>query len=442
MPAQTNPVNPRASRVALPLVITLFFLWALTSNLLPTLIPHLKKACQLDDLQSAFIDSAYWIAYFAMALPAALLMKKYSYKTGIICGLIVAAIGAACFYPAAEIRQFPVFLLALFLMASGMTFLETAANPYMTVLGTPETASQRLNFAQAFNGLGAFISAFFLSKIILSGIDYTPEQLNSMTPAALEHYLMSEATRVQVPYLAIAIVLLLVALLFYLVKLPAVTEEKESSLNFNFSVFKHRHFRSGVAAQFFYVGAQVCISSFFIRYTKYSSGLTEAEINNHHYLGYLLLCFMIGRYVGTFLMTRVQARYLLVIYSLCNILLLAYCVFIGGRTGMFAMMGVEFFMSIMFPTIFALGIRDLGNQTKIGSSFMVMSIVGGAIIPLALGYISRRSTIQWAYMVPLACFFVTLYFGAKGYKTDPRGLEKTDIRETELDNLLKTPEVL
>jgi FHS family L-fucose permease-like MFS transporter len=401
---------------ALVLVITLFFLWALTSNLLPTLIPHLKKACQLDDLQSAFIDSAYWVAYFVMAIPAALIMRKYSYKTGIICGLVIAAIGAACFYPAAEIRQFSVFLGALFLMASGMTFLETAANPYITILGDPETSSQRLNFAQAFNGLGAFVSAFFLNKIILSGVDYTDEQLNAMQPTALENYLSGEAHRVQMPYLAIAGVLLLVALLFYVTKLPHVPEEKTTSFKIDFTVFKHRHFTHGVIAQFFYVGAQVCISSFFIRYTKYTSGLSEAEVTNHHYLGYMLLCFMIGRYVGAFLMTKIKAQYLLTFYSACNILLLAYCVFVGGKFGLYAMMGVEFFMSIMFPTIFALGIKDLGGQTKIGSSFMVMSIVGGALIPLALGYMSRNINIQIAYSVPLICFFVILYYGWKGYK--------------------------
>jgi FHS family L-fucose permease-like MFS transporter len=406
----------KKTSVALILVITLFFLWALTSNLLPTLIPHLKKACQLDDLQSAFIDSAYWVAYFVMAIPAALIMRKYSYKTGIICGLVIAAIGAACFYPAAEIRRFDVFLGALFLMASGMTFLETAANPYITVLGNPETSSQRLNFAQAFNGLGAFVSAFFLNQIILSGIDYTPVQLNAMKRAALQNYLSTEAHRVQMPYLAIAGVLLVVAFLFIITKLPHVPEEKAASFKIDFSVFKRKHFLNGVVAQFFYVGAQVCISSFFIRYTKYTSGMSEADVTNHHYLGYLLLCFMVGRYVGTFLMTKIKPQHLLTFYSACNILLLAYCVFIGGKFGLYAMMGVEFFMSIMFPTIFALGIKDLGNQTKIGSSFMVMSIVGGALVPLALGYISRNANIQIAYIVPLICFFMILYFGLKGYK--------------------------
>jgi FHS family L-fucose permease-like MFS transporter len=245
--------------LALALIISLFFLWALTSNLLPSLIPHLKKACRLDDLQSAFIDSAYWIAYFLVAIPAALVMRKFSYKTGIIAGLVIAAIGALLFFPAAETRQFPVFLGALFLMASGMTFLETAANPFITILGDEKTASQRLNFAQAFNGLGAFVAAFFLSKMILSGTVHSEEALNAMTPDALNTYLASEAERVKLPYIGIALVLLFVAALFYFVRLPHVSEEKDESLKIDTSVFKYRHFNNALIAQFAYVGGQVCI---------------------------------------------------------------------------------------------------------------------------------------------------------------------------------------
>jgi FHS family L-fucose permease-like MFS transporter len=406
--------KPKANTAALVLIISLFFLWALTSNLLPSLIPHLKKACQLNDFQSAFIDSAYWVAYFVMALPAANVMRRFSYKTGIISGLIIAAIGALLFYPAAETRQFGFFLGALFLVASGMTFLETAANPYITVLGSPETSSQRLNFAQAFNGLGAFVSAYFLSKLVLSGIEHTDAELSAMSPDALAAYLASEADRVKLPYIGIAIILLLVAVLFFIVKLPKVHEEK-GSFKLDLSVFRHKHFTSGVIAQFFYVGAQVCVSSFFIRYSRYSAGIDELTATD--YLGYLLLCFMIGRYVGTFLMRSIAPHKLLTFYSACNILLLIYCTFVGGKAGVFSMMGVEFFMSIMFPTIFALGIKDLGDETKIGSSYMVMSIVGGAIIPLALGYIARNFNMQLAYIVPLICFFFVFYFGIKGYKT-------------------------
>ncbi|HEX4849638.1 MAG TPA: MFS transporter, partial [Puia sp.] len=270
---ETLTAKKQNVRFAFALMVSLFFLWALTSNLLPTLIPHLKKACQLDYLQSSFIDFAYWVGYFVTAIPAAMIMRKYSYKTGIICGLIIAGIGAASFYPAAEARQFGLFLAALFIMACGMAFLETAANPYMTILGTPETSSQRLNFAQAFNGLGAFISTFFISPLILSGIDYSNEQLSKMAPSNLENYLHSESSRVQLPYLTIAAILFVVAILFFFTRFPAVPEEKESSFHIDTTVFRHKHFTRGVIAQFFYVGAQVCISSFFIPFAKYSAHL-------------------------------------------------------------------------------------------------------------------------------------------------------------------------
>lgn len=411
-----------SNKLALVLIISLFFLWALTGNLLPSLIPHLKKACQLNDFQSAFIDSAYWIAYFLVAIPAAIVMRRTSYKTGIIAGLVMAAIGAICFYPAAETRQFGMFLGALFLIASGMTFLETAANPYITILGDEKTSTQRLNFAQAFNGLGAFVAAFFLSKIVLSGTEYSAEQIAVLEAnGTLQQYLASEADRVKLPYLGIAAVLLLVALMIYLVKLPDVKEEKDVSFKLDFSVFRIPHFRNGVIAQFFYVGAQVCISSFFIRYCSYSAGIAETEATN--YLGYLLLCFMLGRYVGTFLMQKISPQVLLAIYSAINILLMIYIVMVGGRIGVYAFLGVEFFMSIMFPTIFALGIKNLGSHTKMASSYMVMSIVGGALIPLALGYISSEVNIQVAYAVPLVCFFVILYYGWKGYKVNEAAVE-------------------
>lgn len=408
--------NTKAStKTALVLIISLFFLWALTGNLLPSLIPHLKKACQLNDFQSAFIDSAYWIAYFFAAIPAALLMRRTSYKTGIIAGLVIAAIGAFCFYPAADARQFGYFLGALFLIATGMTFLETAANPYISILGDEKSSAQRLNFAQAFNGLGAFVAAFFLSKIVLSGTEYTEDQIQALAASGeLEQYLVAEANRVKMPYVAIGAVLLMVAILIYLVPLPDVKEEKDHSFSLDLSVFKLPHFRNAVIAQFFYVGAQVCISSFFIRYCKFSANIGETDATN--YLGYLLLFFMLGRYVGTFLMQKIAASRLLTIFSSMSVLLLLYIVLVGGYYAVYAFMGVEFFMSIMFPTIFALGIKNLGQQTKMASSFMVMSIVGGALIPLVLGYVALTINIQTAYVVPLLCFVVIVYFGWKGHQ--------------------------
>jgi FHS family L-fucose permease-like MFS transporter len=407
--------------VPLILVTSLFFLWALTANLIPTLIPHLKKACRLTDFQSAFIDSAYWIAYFIIAIPAGYVMEKLGYKKAIIIGLLIAAVGTFLFYPAAELRTFSFFLAALFVVASGMAFLETAANPYMTILGSPETAAQRLNFAQAFNGLGAFVAAFFLSKIILSGREISDATLSSMTPEAANQLLTHEAKSVQMPYVIIGIILVLVAVVFMITTFPA--EKKavivDNSSTKKFNIFEHKQLLNGIFAQFFYVGAQVCISSFFIRYTKHAAGLDELGAAN--YLGYLLLGFMIGRYVGTFIMQYVKPALLLTIYSIINIMLLCFIVFIGGSISIYALIGVEFFMSIMFPTIFSLAIKGLGEHTKKASSYLVMSIVGGAILPVIMGRVSDATNIQYAYLVPTVGFMVVLYFAIRnsGSKTQP-----------------------
>jgi len=403
----------RKNLLPLILVTSLFFLWALTSNLIPTLIPHLKKACRLTDFQSAFIDSAYWIAYFVIAIPAGLVMKKFGYKKAIIAGLLIAATGTFLFYPAAEQRTFAFFLAALFIVASGMAFLETAANPYMTILGPPETAPQRLNFAQAFNGLGAFISAFFLSKVILSGREISDEVLSKMSSVDANALLTNEAKSVQVPYLIIGFVLLAVAIIFIATRFP--TEQKEveadNSIHKKFNLFQHKNLLLGIAAQFFYVGAQVCISSFFIRYANYAAGLGELDAAT--YLGFLLMGFMIGRYVGTFLMQYIQPAKLLAMYSIANIILLVVIVFVGGKVSIYALIGVEFFMSIMFPTIFSLAIHGQGEKTKMASSYIVMSIVGGAVFPVIMGKVSDMFDIQLAYIVPGVCFFIVLYFAIK-----------------------------
>jgi MFS transporter, FHS family, L-fucose permease len=395
-------------KVAFVLIVSLFFLWALTSNLLPTLIPHLKKVCRLSNFQSSLLDTAYWLAYFVMAIPAAMIMKKTSYKIGIVIGLAIAAAGSLLFIPAASIREFWFFLLASFILASGMTFLETAANPYISVLGNPTTAAQRLNFAQAFNGLGAFISASVLSKVILSGKEFSEEQLNAMPADQVNEYLNAEASSLVMPYLVIGLLLLLAALFFIFKKFPPLEEEKTKGVNLNIAVLKKSHLAWGVVAQFFYVGAQVCISSFFIRYCR-SVGETENKATT--YLGFLLLFFMLGRYVGSFLMKRFAPSKMLVVYSLVNILLIAYMVLVGGHFSIYALFGVEFFMSIMYPTIFSLAIKDLGDDTKSASAFMVMAIIGGALIPPVMGYAIDIWNIQIAYSIPLVCFAIVAYYG-------------------------------
>lgn len=407
----------RSSKFLVPfiLVTSLFFLWAFLHNINPILIPHLKKACQLNDTQSAFIDTAVYLAYFSVAIPAGWFMHKYGYKKGILFGLFLYGLGALMFIPSANSREYMFFLVALFVTAAGATFLETVANPYITKLGPPQTAAQRLNFAQSFNGVGAFLAPIIGGKFILSGVEHTKEELAAMDTTALNTYLGGEAATVKIPYLVIAGLVFVLLALFFATKLPEIHEsdEKEES-KFSFSVFRHSQLTWAVIAQFFYVGAQTCVGSFFIRFAKYVNNIPE---KNAAYLwgSLAMVGFMVGRFSGTFLMRYIKPATLLGIYAIINILLLVVAINTSGTVAVYTLMAVPFFMSIMFPTIFAMGISGLGEETKIASSFIVMSIVGGAFFPLIMGRISDAAggNIQLSYIVPAFCFIIIGLFAWK-----------------------------
>ena len=400
----------------LMLVTSLFFFWGFVHNLDPVLIPHLKKSFRLTDLETAFVDFSVFIAYFVMALPAGYYMRKYGYKSGIIFGLSLFAIGSLLFLPAADTRQYIFFLGALFIIACGLTFLETAANPYVTILGAPETATQRLNFSQSFNGLAAFLAPVIGGKLILSGKNYSEAQLAAMLPPDKEAYLLQEAGSVKGPYLVLGIIIIIVALLFIFTKLPDIKENKDEIEGSNIRhALRHRHLSWAIIAQFFYVGAQVCVLSFFIRFVTTSAGITEQEAS--WYAGAAGLAFMLGRFAGTFFMQYVAPNRLLMLYAVISMLLTMVAIFAHGIITVYALIGIAFFMSIMFPTIFSMGITSLGKDTKLGSSLIVMSIVGGAVLPLALGYISDvTQNIQYGYAVPFTCFLVVFIFGWKKWK--------------------------
>lgn len=400
------------------LVTSLFFLWAFLHNLNPILIPHLKKACQLTDTQSALIDSAVYLGYFLMALPAGWFMHKYGYKNGILFGLGLYTIGALLFYPAAGARSYTMFLTALFIIASGATFLETVANPYITKLGDPATSEQRLNFAQSFNGVGAFLAPIMGGQFILSGIEKTGEELSALSVDQLNQYLSFEASTVKIPYLVMAAVVFTVGLFFLFAHIPDIKEEDSSETDHSFSlkVFRHSHVLWAVIAQLFYVGAQVCVGSFFIRLTRFLIDMPE-KTAAYIWGSVAMVGFMVGRFVGTWLMKYVAPARLLSLYSLINIGLLALALVSSGKVAVYAIAAVPFFMSIMFPTIFALGIKELGEETKMASSLIVMSIVGGALAPLLMGSISDATgSMQKAYIVPLLCFLVVAWFGWTGYR--------------------------
>ncbi|HMH23568.1 MAG TPA: L-fucose:H+ symporter permease [Puia sp.] len=400
------------------LVTSLFFLWAFLHNLNPILIPHLKKACQLSDFQSSLIDFSVYIGYFVIAIPAGLFMHRFGYKKGILLGLCLYAVGDLLFLPAASDRNYLLFLTALFVTASGATFLETVANPYIAILGDKESSEKRLNFAQSFNGLGAVFAPLIGTKVILSGIEHSKQELAAMNPGQLNAYLQSEANTVKLPFLIFASIVILVGILFLLTKLPEVKEPDAGThaTKFSFRIFRYSHVKWAVLAQFFYVGAQVGVGSFFIRYAKFVVGMPEKQAGERW--AYIAMGgFMAGRFIGTFLMRYIRPAKLLSLYALINILLLVVALLAKGDIAVYAVMAVPFFMSIMFPTIFALGIKDLGEETKLASSFLVMSIIGGAFAPLLMGLISDKTgSMQTAYIIPLLCFVVVLIFGMKGYK--------------------------
>lgn len=396
------------------MVTSLFFLWAFLHNINPILIPHLKKACELTDTESALIDSSVYLGYFLIALPAGWFMHHYGYKQGILLGLMLYCAGAFLFIPAASVRSFPFFLFALFVMASGATFLETIANPYITKLGDPEGSARRLNLAQSFNGVGAFIAPLIGGQFIFSGVEHSPEKLAAMTAQDLGSYLQFEANNIKMPYLVIGMVVLLILILFAVVKLPEIKESHapDATNEFSLRVFRFAQLRWAVAAQFFYVGAQVGIGSFFIRFARYAHAIPEKEAA-FLFGSIAMVGFMAGRFVGTFLMKFIKPAALLSAYAIINVVLLAVAITSKGEVAVYTLMATPFFMSIMFPTIFALGIDGLGEEGKIASSFIVMSIVGGAIFPLIMGQISdaNNGNIQMGYIVPVICFLVILWFG-------------------------------
>ena len=414
----------KKNTIALSLIFCLFFLWAISSNLLPTMIRQLMKTCELNTFEASFTESAYWLAYFICPIPIAMFMKRYSSRSGIIVGLLLAATGGLLFLPAAMVKSYAVYLGIFFIIATGMCFLETAANPYVTALGDPETATRRLNLAQSFNGLGAFVAAMFLSKLVLSGTTYTRDTIPVDYPGGWEGYINTETDAMKLPYLILAIILILVAVVLALQKLPKVEEDEshtsESSSDtqspakkklIDFSTLRHPHLLWGVIAQFFYNGGQTAINSLFLVYCCTYVGIDEGTATT--FFGLYMLAFLAGRWIGTLLMARFAPEKMLLVYAIANIILCAVVSFLGGMAGMYCMLAISFFMSIMYPTQFSLAITGLGSQTKSGSAFLVMAIVGNACVPQLTAYIMHQNEhiYQIAYIIPMICFAFCAFYG-------------------------------
>jgi FHS family L-fucose permease-like MFS transporter len=418
--SQSVPVTERRFLVPFVLITSLFFLWAFGVNLNDILIPHLKKAFGLSDFQSSFIQVAFFGGYFLAAFPAGQLMEKIGYKKGILAGLFLCAVGAVLFLPASSSRIYGFFLFALFVMACGQSFLEVAANPYVTILGPTASAERRLNFAQSFNAVGAVLSPIIGRAFILTGVENAPAQIAAMSAAQLEAYRTAEASTVKGPYLFIAGIFIVVAVLIQLTHLPDVQETAAeagapSGERTSESILSHPHLVKGVVAQFFYVGAQVGVASFVIRYAQFSVPGTPAK-TAALYLLLHQIGFMAGRFIGSAVMKKIAAARLLSLFAAASLICATVALLATGFISVWAVVLIGFFHSIMFPTIFALSIKNLGPLTKRGSSLLVMAILGGAFFPAIMGRISDASSIQTAFVVPLLCYLFILYFGLSGYK--------------------------
>jgi FHS family L-fucose permease-like MFS transporter len=410
----TEQASQHSYRFAFVMITSLFFMWGFVHNLDPILIPHLRKSFSLSVLEAALVDSAVFIAYFLMALPAGLLIRKAGYKNTMLFGLALFAVGALLFIPAADTHRYVFFLGALFIIACGLTVLETAANPYITLLGGPERATERLNLAQSFNGLAATLAPVVGARVIL--VEGAGEvQLQAMSDSMRQAALAAEAASVKGPYFVIALVIIAIAAVFYFLKLPALGAGEPAGDGAPASgaivqALRRSSIRRAVVAQFFYVGAQVCVFSFFILYASAAAGVSQ--ITAADYLGWGCgAAFVVGRFAGTFLMKYIAPARLLLAYALISVALSGAAMFASGAASLAAVIGIAFFMSIMFPTIFSLGIRDAGADTEMGSSLIIMAIVGGAVVPLLFGVISDIThNVQYGYAAPLFCFLMIARF--------------------------------
>jgi FHS family L-fucose permease-like MFS transporter len=385
------------------LVTSLFFLWGFAHSLLDVLNKHFQEILGITKARSGWVQAALYGGYFIMAIPAGLIMTRFGYKKGIIFGLLLYAFGAFMFIPAAQIQTFEFTLLCLFIIACGLTCLETAANPYSTVLGPKPTSEQRLNLSQSFNGLGWIMGPAIGGLLIFGTIGEA--ETNKFASLTL-------------PYMIIGTLVLLVSVMFMFTKMPEIHEGEHNDHGDKGKyrdLLKYRHFKFAVMTQFLYVAAQTGINSFFINYvTEQMPGFGNEKAAYLLSLGFVF--FMVGRFSGSFLMTWFKPNQMLALYAVINVFAMVFVVLGLGWLSLIALYLTYFCMSIMFPTIFALGIKDLGSLTKKGSSFLIMTIVGGAVCPIFMGWIADISTMALGFIVPLICFGFIVFFGTKGYK--------------------------
>jgi len=413
----TAPDSTQSYGVALATVTTLFFMWGFLTCLNDILVPHLKSIFDLNYAQVMLIQFAFFGAYFLFSIPSARIIDLIGYQRSMVAGLLIMGLGAFLFVPAASVPSFPLFLGALIVLAAGITCLQVAANPYVTVLGKPQTASSRLNLTQAFNSLGTFLAPFFGSLLILSAAPKTIGEIRALAPDALQAYRLHEAATVKTPYVGLGVALVVLAVAIGSFKLPKIEHAQHKvGEKVNDSIWKHPNLIFGAIAIFVYVGAEVSIGSFLVNYFSQPEigGLTEKVAAS--FVAFYWGGAMVGRFIGSGLLQKMKTGHLLGICAICAGCLVALSMLSTGHLAMYSIILVGFFNSIMFPSIFTLGVAELGPLTGDGSGIMIMAIVGGAIIPVAQGWIADRIGIHHAFFLPVICYLYILFFALSGAK--------------------------
>lgn len=415
MTTTIEPANSADKNYTFPLIslTTLFFMWGFITCLNDILIPHLKGVFSLTYTQAMLIQFCFFGAYFIVSLPAGMLVKKVGYKAGIVTGLVIASVGCAMFYPAAQTQKYPLFLAALFILASGITLLQVSANPYVAALGKSETAASRLTMTQAFNAFGTTIAPYFGGLLILSAVAGDFSSMN-------EAQRLAQAESVQTPYIILATMLLTLAAIFTFLKLPTIELNSPNENESNDSVFNHKHLLLGAIGIFVYVGAEVSISSLIVSFLGEDSigGLEEKEAAA--YLSWYWGGALVGRFIGSIVMHKIAANKVLT-FNACAAIVLLLTVILGqGQVAMFAILLIGLFNSVMFPTIFSLAVNNLGHLASKGAGLLCLAIVGGAIVPLIQAFIADTLGLQLSFAFPIICYAYIIFYGLKGYQSTLR----------------------
>ena len=429
-----QPIVTKSILLPFILITSLFALWGIANDLTNPMVSAFKKVMpELSNTQASLVQFAFYFGYFFMALPAALFIRKYSYKSGIIVGLALYAIGAFLFYPAAEFETFNYFLISLWIMTCGLAFLETTSNPLILALGPKETATQRLNLAQAFNPLGS-LTGMIIAQVfiidVLRSVDYSAEAYQALSSAEVAAIRENDLDVISIPYIALGILVLIIMGIILAVKFPKVEAQTKISLSKTFKILaKNKKYVMGVVAQIFYVGAQIMCWTYIFQYVdNLNEGLPVSEqLTATWYNVGAMLLFLSGRWIGTLLMKSHSPSKLLLFFGIGGVITTAITIFVGGHIGLYSLVATSAFMSIMFPTIYGISLQNMGDEAKIGSAGLVMAIVGGAFLPVLqgvildiggpgfsdeniLGYIPE---VNFSFILPLICLAVVAIFGYK-----------------------------